>query len=614
MRISMIFLYCLISLNQYVSLNQRKPSDQFLVFVNGERTDALRIANKYGFRLMYEVLYFQQQQYNIRVLRNSTVTFNDSKWKDMWYFNLNTTDVIPDQGFLRAWSKGYTGRGIKIAIVDNGVEINHPDLITNQITELAFNFMDGTTNPSPDSGASHGTKCAGIATAVANNGHCIVGAAYEAKFVALKMMDNIGSTSTSEAGALSYRINDIDIYTNSWGPVDRNGFHRPDSIVLQALENGINQGRNGKGSIFVWAAGNGGPDDNCNCDGYVNSIYTIAISGVGYDLYSAHYSEPCSVIMACTYGSDDLEYFVETTDLNGQCGRFTGTSTTAPMAAGILALTLQANMDLTWRDIQHLVVQTSKPHNLKGGIWKTNAAGIRYHEYYGFGLMDANALTEEARKWKGLPKFRKCSSILQTVNLNVNHLNAAEDIITSDGCNNTEKNYVEYLEHVQIHIKFSANHHKDTLLRIISPANTESQLLSGRPYDSGSGQLTWIFSSVHFWGELSKGNWTIRMSIPVNTNQGQLHAWQLHLYGTSVHPSFGPDNETEIDENGEVLQNSELDTGLSKLEIGMIIAAPVVVVIVVVCTIIICLIKCRKCKTITKKCGGAEVKPQQEKT
>lgn len=64
---------------------------------------------------------------------------------------------------------------------------------------------------------------------------------------------------------------------------------------------------------------------------------------------------------------------------------------------------------------------------------------------------------------------------------------------------------------------------------------------------------------------------------------------------------------------GEVLQNSELDTGLSKLEIGMIIAAPVVVVIVV-CTIIICLIKCRKCKTITKKCGGAEVKPQQEKT
>lgn len=70
------------------------------------------------------------------------------------------------------------------------------------------------------------------------------------------------------------------------------------------------KGRNGKGSIYVWAAGNGGSDDNCNCDGYVNSIYTIAISGVGYDLYSAHYAEQCSVIMACTYGSDDLEYVV----------------------------------------------------------------------------------------------------------------------------------------------------------------------------------------------------------------------------------------------------------------------------------------------------------------
>lgn len=105
---------------------------------------------------------------------------------------------------------------------------------------------------------------------------------------------------------------------------------------------------------------------------------------------------------------------------------------------------------------------------------------------------------------------------------NVNSLNSAEDIITSDGCNASGSNNVNYVEHIQVFIKFSANLHRDVLISIISPANTESQLLSARPYDTGSGQQAWTFSSVHFWGEMSLGNWTIRMSIPINTNQGIL--------------------------------------------------------------------------------------------
>lgn len=102
----------------------------------------------------------------------------------------------------------------------------------------------------------------------------------------------------------------------------------------------------------------------------------------------------------------------------------------------------------------------------------------------------------------------------------VNHLHSAEDLIESDGCNSTEENYVEYIEHVQVRVQFSANQHKDVLLSIISPANTESHLLSARPYDTGSGQQSWVFTTVHFWGETAIGKWKIRMSIPVNNNQG----------------------------------------------------------------------------------------------
>lgn len=109
----------------------------------------------------------------------------------------------------------------------------------------------------------------------------------------------------------------------------------------------------------------------------------------------------------------------------------------------------------------------------------------------------------------------------------VNHLNSVEDLIESDGCNSTEENYVEYIEHVQVRVQFSANQHKDVLLIIISPANTESHLLSARPYDTGSGQQSWVFTTVHFWGETAIGMWKIRMSIPVNNNQG-IHVSEIH--------------------------------------------------------------------------------------
>ena len=66
------------------------------------------------------------------------------------------------------------------------------------------------------------------------------------------------------------------------------------------------EGRNGKGAIYTWAAGNGGANfDNCNCDGFVSSIYTIAITSISMDLKAAWYAERCTSIMAGTYGGDE---------------------------------------------------------------------------------------------------------------------------------------------------------------------------------------------------------------------------------------------------------------------------------------------------------------------
>ena len=117
-----------------------------------------------------------------------------------------------------------------------------------------------------------------------------------------------------------------------------------------ALQDGVNKGRNGKGSVFVWASGNGGKfSDNCNCDGYTTSIYTLSVSSASEQGTTPWYSEACSSSLATTFSSGSkskttTERKVVTTDLHGECtDQHTGTSASSPMAAGIIALALEAN-------------------------------------------------------------------------------------------------------------------------------------------------------------------------------------------------------------------------------------------------------------------------------
>lgn len=151
--------------------------------------------------------------------------------------------------------------------------------------------------------------------AAVRNSYCAVGVAFEAKVSGFSCFEDLCHTNegirilggpltdVDEALAVNYAPDINDIYSCSWGPEDDGGhMDGPNGIVLNAMLNGILHGRRGLGSLFVFATGNGGyAQDDCNFDGYTNSIYTITIGAIDQVNGHPEYSETCSCQLAVSY-------------------------------------------------------------------------------------------------------------------------------------------------------------------------------------------------------------------------------------------------------------------------------------------------------------------------
>ena len=284
---------------------------------------------------------------NTRLTSSSKrAAFDDPRWPQMWYLNRGQG---LDMNVQMAWNQNITGRGAVVTILDDGLEKDHPDLVTNYDPLASFDVNNHDDDPMPrydmiDSNR-HGTRCAGEVAANANNSICAIGIAFNAKVGGVRMLDG-DVTDAVEARSLSLNPQHIDIYSASWGPDDDGKtVDGPGELATRAFIDGVTKGRNGLGSIFVWASGNGGREhDNCNCDGYTNSIWTLSISSATENGLVPWYSEACSSTLATTYSSGSFgERQIITTDLHHGCtSSHTGTSASAPLAAGICALALEA--------------------------------------------------------------------------------------------------------------------------------------------------------------------------------------------------------------------------------------------------------------------------------
>ncbi|GFU97873.1 neuroendocrine convertase 1 [Trichonephila clavipes] len=427
------------------------------------------------------------------------------------------------------------------------LEWNHTDIRRNYDSEASWDTNDNDSDPFPrydeSDSNNHGTRCAGEIAMTANNLKCGVGVAYNAKIGGIRMLDGIVNDAV-ESVSIAHNVEHIDIFSASWGPNDDGmTVDGPKRLAVEALEKGIKNGRSGKGTIYVWASGNGGSKgDNCNCDGYTNSIYTLSVGSASQHGDFPWYGERCASTMTTAYSSGAYsDQKIATTDLHNQCTvHHTGTSAAAPLAAGVIALILEANPELTWRDVQHLVVWNSEYQHLKHNKgWKRNSAGLMYNSRFGFGLINAESMVKAALNWTTVPEKAICkaSSSSELPKAISSELKEVEIEISTDGCSKSSEE-INYLEHVELSIDIDYNHRGALDIYLFSPAGTESMVLSRRERDSSAiGFKNWTFLSVHFWGENPAGRWRVLIrDLTGEGYKGSVNMVKLTLHGTKQKP------------------------------------------------------------------------------
>lgn len=452
---------------------------------------------------------------------------NDTLFSQQWHL-VNTgqgggTAGI-DVNVTNVWD-AYRGTNLLIGIVDDGLQLTHTDLWQSVNTAIDWDWNGDDADPSPNVANEdfHGTACAGVAAGKGNNGRGVSGAAPEATLVGYRLIGG-EADDAMEASAMATNNHLVFLKSNSWGPYD-DGRRKeaPGTLTQAAISNAATTGRGGRGTILVWAGGNGYQEyDDSNYDGYANSIYTIAVAAIADDGVRSWYSETGANLVVAAPSSGGATDVV-TTDLMGNDGynyagasgeladanytqTFGGTSSAAPLVAGILALVLEANPDLGWRDVQEILIRTATKNDAANADWRTNSAGFAFNHSYGSGLINAREAVALAQTWSNLGPQERVT-VVQT------NLNRA--IPDADAAGITQLFAVASsdlrVEHVTVTLSATHTYRGDLAITLTSPSGMQSRL-SEQHNDSNDGYTAWTFSSVRHWGEPAEGTWTLKVA------------------------------------------------------------------------------------------------------
>jgi VCBS repeat-containing protein len=480
---------------------------------------------------------------------------------------------------VAAWmyGSGLSGSGVVINIVDTGIEAGHPDIAPNLLPSAGFSYRENqqatvlgngwTSPPLPAAIDSHGHVCAGLAAGRGDNGIGIAGVAYLASLVDVQLIGtqqmanppheppspytgDIGAAAIAHnwnAGETAHRPW---ITSNSYGP-NANYWRQLPTTQLTAFQNTA-LARSGRGIVHLFAIGNERDDgESQNMNQQQNNEYVISVAATDWDGRQAFYSNCSASNFVCAPGGISGDGIISTDRTgvgngNNTAGDYTtaatggvGTSWATPIVAGAVALMLEAQPDLTYRDVMHILAQHSDqtdPTNL-GAVgptyndsvwdnWATNTAGVRYSNRYGFGKVNALNAVHAASNWYPVPVKATAPSSVDTTS------SAIPDNTGMDAFRQVAVSAPTgfRVERVTLDISVSHTRWGDLSFYVRSPGGSWGTV-QNRPNDARSDSGTWSFLYNSFWGESPDGTWTIYVHDSISGNTGTFNACRLSFTG-----------------------------------------------------------------------------------
>ena len=544
------------------SNNLRAPVDSIHfgdVFIFHGRLDAgtyyLKVAGQEDTETgRYTVRAIREGSYTYFINRCSSISrssgINDPLYGCQWHLNNDDqfrNSAGQDIRVEEVWPT-YTGDGINVAVVDDGMHYRHEDLTDNVLTSFNHNYDPDQTdiyNYFED----HGTAVAGL-IAAKDNSLGVRGVAPDANIYGYNYL--VEQSDANEADAMSRNSATTAISNNSWGPGDYGRPQHTHELWEAAVKDGVTNGYGGKGVVYVWAAGNGADDDDhSNLDEFANFYAVTAVCAVGHDDKRSSYSETGSNLWVCGPSNSRRvgQPRIATTDNgNRYRGSFGGTSAATPIVSGVVALVREANSSLTWRDVKLILAASARKSDPDNTGWEQGALKYgsttdryNYNHEYGFGMVDAKAAVDLAAGWTNAPELREITSESRAINLRIPDLPSSGTPTTVTTSLNVDP-YVEFVEFVEVNAHFNHSNFRDLTVELVSPSGTISTLSNSAPI-GGALTTEFRFGSARHLGEDPAGEWTLRVKDVLRRDSGRLQSWGLTIYGHGSIPG-APDIDT----------------------------------------------------------------------
>jgi subtilisin family serine protease len=426
----------------------KQETELYLIMSVSVDQDALEMANRYQLSGLVE---YSHPNFIAKIETHSIPS--DPYFVNQFYlhntgqtFNGHSGTAGADINAPEAWNITKGSSDVVIAVLDQGVTSNHPDLPnTRQVRLNGSNFADGSANdPSPTGDFNHGNSCAGV-IAASHNSEGVAGIAPNCKIMPVRIFDSDGDgiSSAQLAAAITFaKNNGAYIISNSWGYNSGNPNLYP--VIVDAISDATTNGRGGKGCVVVFSAGNTAAHVQGN-NGYVQFPSNVNVQGVltvgASDRYdeqsdysptsnlSSSYRQIVDIVApshraySCCISTESFECWTidmpgtagdNTWKRTGDCyaalngttfpnsgtnyhaytGYFGGTSCAAPEVSAVAALILSVNPSLTQQEVANIIESTAKK---AGGYNYQITSGISngtWNSQMGHGVLNAYAAVQ----------------------------------------------------------------------------------------------------------------------------------------------------------------------------------------------------------------------------